>query len=95
MKETNIRVIFDTNVWINFLIGKRLAFIKSFIVDGKFTIVFTDQLLEEIREVTRRERLKKYFPQELIDLLQTIGKNVEIRPTHFIIEIQKIIFCLT
>ncbi len=88
MKETNIRVIFDINVWISFLIGKRLAFIKSFIVDGKFTIVFTDQLLEEIREVTRRERLKKYFPQEsvkeLIDLLQTIGKNVKIRPTHFI-----------
>ena len=88
MKETNIKVIFDTNVWISFLIGKRLAFIKSFIVDGKFTIVITDQLLEEIKEVTSRERLKKYFPQEsvkeLIDLLQTIGKNVMIKPTHFI-----------
>ena len=63
MKETNIKVIFDTNVWISFLIGKRLAFIKSFIVDGRFTIVITDQLLEEIKEVTSRERLKKYFPQ--------------------------------
>lgn len=88
MKETNIKVIFDTNVWISFLIGKRLAFIKNFIVDGKFTIVITDQLLEEIKEVTSRERLQKYFPQEsvkeLIDLLQTIGKNVEIKPTHFI-----------
>jgi putative PIN family toxin of toxin-antitoxin system len=88
MKETNIKVIFDTNVWISFLIGKRLAFIKSFIVDGKFTIVITDQLLEEIKEVTGRERLRKYFPEErvkeLIDLLQTIGKNVVIKPTHFI-----------
>ena len=88
MKETNIKVIFDTNVWISFLIGKRLAFIKSFIVDGRFTIVITDQLLEEIKEVTSRERLKKYFPQEsvkeLIDLLQTIGRNVTIKPTHFI-----------
>lgn len=88
MKETNIKVIFDTNVWISFLIGKRLAFIKNFIINGKFTIVITDQLLEEIKEVTSRERLKKYFPQEsvkeLIDLLQTVGKNVEIKPTHFI-----------
>jgi putative PIN family toxin of toxin-antitoxin system len=88
MKETNIKVIFDTNVWISFLIGKRLAFIKNLIINGKFTIVITDQLLEEIKEVTSRERLKKYFPQEsvkeLIDLLQTVGKNVEIKPTHFI-----------
>ena len=88
MKETNIKVIFDTNVWISFLIGKRLAFIKNFIADGKFTIVITDQLLEEIKEVTSRERLKKYFPQEsvkeLIEILQTIGKNIEIKPTHFI-----------
>lgn len=88
MKETNIKVIFDTNVWISFLIGKRLAFIKNFIIDDKFTIVITNQLLEEIKEVTSRERLKKYFPQEsvadLIDLLQTVADNVEIQPTHFI-----------
>jgi uncharacterized protein len=88
MKETNIKVIFDTNVWISFLIGKRLAFIKNFIVDGKITIVITPQLLEEIKEVTSRERLKKYFPKEsvkeLIDLLQTVGKNVAIKPKYFI-----------
>ena len=60
MKAKNIKVIFDTNVWISFLIGKRLAFIKSFLIEGKFTIVITDQLLEEIKEVTNREKLNKY-----------------------------------
>ncbi|MEO6723542.1 MAG: putative toxin-antitoxin system toxin component, PIN family [Ferruginibacter sp.] len=88
MKEKNIKVIFDTNVWISFLIGKRLSFMKDFIADGQFTIVITNQLVEEIREVTSRERLKKYFPQEsvtdLIDLLQSIAENVNIKPTHFI-----------
>lgn len=48
----------------------------------------TDQLLEEIRIVTQRKKLKKYFPQksvkELMRLLKIIAENVNIRPTHFI-----------
>lgn len=28
MKAKNSKVIFDTNIWISFLIGKRLLFIK-------------------------------------------------------------------
>jgi putative PIN family toxin of toxin-antitoxin system len=65
MKETDIKVIFDTNVWISFLIGKRLAFIKGFIVDGKFTIVITEQLLEEIKEVTNREGSRNIFHKKV------------------------------
>jgi hypothetical protein len=88
MKAKSSKVIFDTNVWISFLIGKRLAFIKNYISSGQITIITTEQLLREIKEVTSRERLKKYFPKEsvteLIELLQTLAENVEIKPTHFI-----------
>jgi hypothetical protein len=88
MIATNIKVIFDTNVWISFLIGKRLSSIKRYISTGQITIVTTEQLLKEIKEVTGRERLKRYFPQrsveELLELLETIAEKVEIRPTHFI-----------
>jgi uncharacterized protein len=88
MKAKSIKVIFDTNVWISFLIGKRLSFIKNYISNGQVTIVTTEQLLKEIKEVTGRERLKKYFPQEsvidLLELLETIAEKVEIKPTHFI-----------
>ena len=87
MTAENIRVIFDTNVWISFLIGKRLSIIKKYISSGKITIVTTEQLLNEIKEVTKRERLQKYFPPEsvaeLLELLQTIAEKVEIQPTHY------------
>ena len=66
MKAKNIKVIFDTNVWISFLIGKRLSFIKNHISNGQITIVTTEQLLEEIKEFTSRERVKKYFPHESV-----------------------------
>lgn len=88
MTVENIKVIFDTNVWISFLIGKRVSFIKKYISGGQITIVTTEQLLTEIKEVTSRERLNKYFPRqsvlELVELLEIIAEKVEIKPTHFI-----------
>ena len=88
MKNRNVKVIFDTNVWISFLIGKRLSRVKEYISDGRITIITSSQLLEEIRIVTGRDKLKKYFPEdsvkELIALLETIAEKIEIQPTHFI-----------
>jgi uncharacterized protein len=43
-------------------------------------------LLLEIEVVTKREKLKKYFPEnsvaELLELLETIGENFEIKPLN-------------
>lgn len=88
MKNNEVKVIFDTNVWISFLIGKRLAILKNYISDGSILIVTTEQLLTEINMVTNREKLKTYFPEEsvkeLVELLETIAIKVEIKPIHFI-----------
>src|ERR1035437_6987477 len=88
MTSKSVKVIFDTNIWISFLIGKRLAKIKQYISDGSITIITTEQLLLEIKTVTNREKLKKYFPKEsvkeLIELLETIAEKVEIEQTHSI-----------
>lgn len=88
MTNKSVKVIFDTNVWISFLIGKRLTKIKKYISDGSITIIITEQLLTEIKVVTSRDKLKKYFPKEsvkeLINLLEVIAERVEIKPTHFI-----------
>ena len=65
-----------------------MAKIKQYISDGSITIITTEQLVTEIKMVTNREKLKKYFPEEsvkeLVELLETIAKKVEIKPTHFI-----------
>jgi putative PIN family toxin of toxin-antitoxin system len=49
--------------------------------------IITEQLIEEIKEVTQRKQMIKYFPQEnvceLLNLLDTIAKNFEIKPTNF------------
>ena len=91
-----VRVIFDTNVWISFLIGKRLLKIKKYISAGSIIIITTEQLLTEIKLVTARKRLKKYFPQdsvmELIELLETIGEKINVSQHTSSTGILKIIF---
>ena len=83
-----VKVIFDTNVWISFLIGKRLLKIEKYISNGSIIIITSEQLLTEIKIVTGRKHLKKYFPRdsvaELIELLEVIGEKISIEPTHFI-----------
>ena len=88
MKNRRLKVIIDTNIWISFLIGKRLSMIKNLISENRIVIVTTEQLLNEIKLVTSRDKLKKYFPEdsviELIELLETISEKIAITPTYFI-----------
>jgi uncharacterized protein len=76
------RIIVDTNIWISFLIGKELQDLKNLIVSEKVKIIMTDQLLTEIRLVTSRNKLKKYFNQgkvsDLISLLDIIADKIKI-----------------
>lgn len=76
------RVIIDTNIFISFLIGKRLKTLKNHITDFKVRLIFCDQIINEIKIVTQRPKLKKYFPkqdiEDLFDLMRTIGDHFEI-----------------
>jgi uncharacterized protein len=71
-----------------FLIGKRLAKVKHFIISGQITIITTDQLISELIIVTSREKIRKYFPKEnvteLLELLDIISERVVISPKYFI-----------
>jgi putative PIN family toxin of toxin-antitoxin system len=77
------KIILDTNVWISFLIGKELQDLKDLIVSEKVKVITTDQLINEIRHVTLRDKLKKYFNQDkvtdLISLLDILADKVKIK----------------
>jgi putative PIN family toxin of toxin-antitoxin system len=77
------KIIIDTNIWISFLIGKELQELKDLIVSEKVKVITTDQLINEIRLVTSRDKLKKYFNQDkvsdLISLLDILADKVKIK----------------
>lgn len=66
-KRKRPKVVIDTNLWISFLIGKKLASLQTLLVHQDIEIVIADQIIDEIREVTQRPKLKKYFPAEKVD----------------------------
>lgn len=77
------RIVIDTNIRISFLIGKELHALRDLIVNEKVKVITTDQLIDEIRLVTSRDKLKKYFSpdkvSDLIALLDILADKVKIK----------------
>ena len=86
MPKSEIRVVIDTNVWISFLIGKTLAGLAEAIINESVTILFSEELIDELLEVLQRPKFEKYFSHEditeLLSLIRITFKPVEITE-HF------------
>ena len=82
LKRKNVKSIIDTNLFISFLIGKRLKSLKKLIVDSKVTLIFAEQNISEIQLVTRRPKFEKYFDknevEDMIDFIYNIGQIFKI-----------------
>ncbi|MDR2622398.1 MAG: putative toxin-antitoxin system toxin component, PIN family [Dysgonamonadaceae bacterium] len=55
-----MNVIIDTNLWISFLIGKRLSVLKSLLTNPDLTIFVCGKLLEEIQYISSKQKIRKY-----------------------------------
>jgi uncharacterized protein len=51
------RVILDTNLWISFLISKRLDFIDDLSLSGKIILIFSNELIEEFLSVAKTRNI--------------------------------------
>jgi uncharacterized protein len=83
MHETKrIKTVIDTNLFISFLIGKRLSGLKHALINSKIQLILSEQNINELIFVTQRPKFKKYFNNEdvydLIDLLRTVGKVINV-----------------
>lgn len=63
------RIILDTNLWISFLISRDLSKLDSLLFDKKIVLIFSDELLDEFLEVTKRPKFKKYFSKTDIETI--------------------------
>jgi uncharacterized protein len=81
------RVIFDTNIWISFLIGKQFASMKELLVMAAIQPIFSDQLLHELLTTTQKPKLQKYFQKDRVDnlmiFLGEIGEIIESKSIVF------------
>ena len=85
MPRKKLRVVFDTNVWVSFLVGKVLSGLEGLIFDDSIQILLSDELLEEMNDVIHRPKFEKYFSlgmiNELIALMLGKAELVEVIET--------------
>jgi putative PIN family toxin of toxin-antitoxin system len=78
----NKKVVLDTNLWISFLISKRLDTIDELLLREKITLLFSAELIEEFIKVSSRPKFKKYFAKEdirkLLSFFDIYGKLIRI-----------------
>jgi len=73
-----MKIIIDTNLWISFLIGKKLLGLKALLSHTELSIYVCDSLIGELKRVTSKAKLRKYISEadvvavlELIDVYCT------------------------
>ena len=68
-----MRVILDCNIWISFLLSRQDYLLKRMLMDTRFDIYICEELLSEIINVARRDKIKKRVSEnELQQLLKII-----------------------
>lgn len=77
-----MKIVFDNNIWISFLIGKRLATLRSVFSRLDVEIYYCDELEGEFLDVSHRPKIMKYVDEKQVErvhrLMVTMCHKVEI-----------------
>jgi putative PIN family toxin of toxin-antitoxin system len=83
MARLPLKVIFDTNLWISYLISNRLIEIDLLLEKGLIKLIFSEESLGEFIEVANRPKFSKFFSEEnIVELLNLMDQFSEIMDVH-------------
>ena len=75
-----MRIVIDTNLWISFLIGKKLTFLNTLLSSSELTIYVCDELIGEIKTSGSKTKIQKYISDDdvnmIFDLIDVYCKHV-------------------
>ena len=63
------RIVVDTNLWISFLIGRRLGALLELFRNIEYDFVSTQIMRDEIHNVALRPKFRKYFSEDAVKAL--------------------------
>ena len=68
-----MKVVLDCNIWISFLLGFQVPFVRSVLNNPRIEVYVCPELLREIRTVATRDKIKEHLKSnDLDDLLNLI-----------------------
>jgi hypothetical protein len=71
-KNKSLRLVIDTNLWISFIISKKLNLLEPIIVAENTRILFSSELVEELQATITKPKLKKYFSENALEEMFTV-----------------------
>ena len=74
MQNLSKRVIFDSNIWVSFAIGKRLNELKMALTHSKVEVFVCQKLLWEVRATIQKPKLCKYISHDRQKMLLELIK---------------------
>ena len=60
-KSNPLKIIIDTNLWISFVISKKLNLLDPLLLTGKARLLFSTELIDEIERTISKPKLKRFF----------------------------------
>jgi putative PIN family toxin of toxin-antitoxin system len=71
-KNKSLRLVIDTNLWISFIISKKLNQLEPILLAENTRILFSSELVEELQATITKPKLKKYFSENALEEMLTV-----------------------
>ncbi|HPX77130.1 MAG TPA: putative toxin-antitoxin system toxin component, PIN family [Bacteroidales bacterium] len=66
-KNKPLRLVIDTNLWISFIISKKLNQLEPILLIENTRIIFSSELVQELEATITKPKLQKYFSENALD----------------------------
>ena len=67
-----LKLVIDTNLWISFIISKKLNQLEPILFTDNCRILFSIELVEELEATIKKPKLQKYFSENALEEMLTI-----------------------
>ena len=66
-KSDVLKLVIDTNLWISFIISKKLIQLEPILLSKNCKILFSSELIDELQAKISKPKLQKYFPENALE----------------------------
>ena len=77
-----MKVIFDCNIWVSFLIGHYLTEVREMLTSPTVEVYSCPQLMAEVVDVTGRDKIRRHVThtdvEDLLRIIRAYCRNVEL-----------------
>lgn len=78
-KNKPLRLVIDTNLWISFIISKKINDLEIFFINQDIKLIFSHELIEELQATMVKPKLRKFFSNHaLADMLDVFDPYIDL-----------------